>query len=102
MVGRVLRKTGVKLALRKVIGKARLTYEEMDTSLIEIEAAINTRPITYLYDDDIVEPLTQSDLMLGRNLLLWNNSKGLPSEISAVDLGKRARHIQKSISAILG
>ena len=86
----------VKLVLRKVIGKARLTYEEMETSLIEIEAAINTRPITYLYDDDIVEPLAPSHLMLSRNLLLWNNSKGLPS---AVDLGNRARHIQKSISA---
>ena len=45
----------VKLALRKVIGISRLTYEEMETSLVEIEAANNTRPTTYLYDDDIVE-----------------------------------------------
>ena len=33
-------------------GKARLTYEEMETVLVEAEAVINNRLLTYLYDND--------------------------------------------------
>ena len=41
----------VKRCLRKVIGRAALNYEELVTLLVEIEGIINSRPITYVYDD---------------------------------------------------
>ena len=58
----------VKTPLKKVVGTAKLNYEEMETCLIEIEGIINTRPLTYLYEDDVSEPLTPSHLLMGRNL----------------------------------
>ena len=48
----------VKMPLKKVLGKAKLMYEEMETALIEMEGVINCRPLTYIHDDDILEPLT--------------------------------------------
>ena len=58
-----------KRCLRKAIGSRRLTYEELNTVLIEVEAVLNSRPITYIYENDIEEPLTPSHLFCGRRLL---------------------------------
>ena len=45
-----------------------LTYEEVETILIGIEGVLNCRPLCYVDDSDISEPLTPSHLMYGRNL----------------------------------
>ena len=58
----------VKMPLKKILGKAKLTYEEMETVLIEVEGVINCHPLTYIYDDDILEPLIPSYLFAGRNV----------------------------------
>ena len=52
----------VKRPLRRVIGRANLTYDELQTLVIEIEGLINARPITYMYDDteSISFPLSPS------------------------------------------
>ena len=41
----------VKRALRKTIGRNSLTFEQLNTILIEIEAVVNERPLTYVQDD---------------------------------------------------
>ncbi|GBN28348.1 hypothetical protein AVEN_248358-1 [Araneus ventricosus] len=40
----------IKQLLRKVLGRACVTYEEMVTLLCECESVVNGRPLTYLYD----------------------------------------------------
>ena len=62
----------VKHCLKKVVQNARLTYEELLTVLIEI-GVLNSRPLTYVYDDDL-QPLTPSQLVNGRRLLTNPNS----------------------------
>jgi hypothetical protein len=49
----------VKECLRKIIGKALLSYEEMSTLLVEVETVLNLRPLTYVYNEkDEPCPLT--------------------------------------------
>ncbi|GFY34942.1 integrase catalytic domain-containing protein [Trichonephila clavipes] len=40
-----------KCPLRKILGKALLTFEELHTILVEIEYIVNSRPLTYVTDD---------------------------------------------------
>ena len=58
----------VKRCLRKVLGNAKLTYDELLTTLIEVEGTINSRPLTYEYDKVGVEALTPSHLIFGGRL----------------------------------
>ena len=59
----------VKRPLKLVVGKALLTYQELQTVLTDIEAQINSRPITYI-GDDISDGMviTPAHLVLGRPL----------------------------------
>ena len=56
----------VKSSLRKILQKSYLSYDEMSTLLKQIEACVNSRPITCIYDDDTEEPLTPSHLLIGK------------------------------------
>ncbi len=53
----------VKRCLRKVLGTARLSYDKLQTILIEIEEKLNSRPNTYKYDEVVVEVLTPAHLI---------------------------------------
>lgn len=57
----------VKLALRKTLGRKCLTRCELETTLQEIEACINSRPLTFAAEDpNSVNPLTPSHFLIGR------------------------------------
>ena len=58
-----------KRCLRKILGKSKLNYEELETIIVEIEGVLNSRPLCYVYDDPSVDVLTPSHLMVGRRLL---------------------------------
>ena len=51
----------VKRSLRKILGKAQLTYGELLTVLIEVEGVVNSRPLTYIYPEVTEEPLISSN-----------------------------------------
>ena len=59
----------IKEPLRRVLGKALLTYTEMYTVLTSIEATINSRPLTFI-GDDIRDGrvITPALLAIGRDL----------------------------------
>ncbi|VDI32061.1 Hypothetical predicted protein, partial [Mytilus galloprovincialis] len=56
-----------KNCIKKVLGRALVTFRVLETIVIEIEAILNDRPLTHvstdLTDD---EPLTPSHLLYGR------------------------------------
>ena len=61
--------------------------------LVEVEGIISCRPLTHLYDDDTLEPLTPSHLLYGRNIGM---KTGIIVEMMDDDprnLGKRASHM---------
>ncbi len=95
---RLIRST--KRCLVKFIGRSLLTQSELGIILVEIESVINSRPLTYVYDDSegLSYPLTPSQLINGRNL------QRLPSEghykiISTYEsLSERARYHRKILT----
>ena len=55
-----------KRCLRKVLGKSSLTEEQLNTTLVSIEAAVNSRPITQDGDSDA---LTPAHFLIGEGLV---------------------------------
>ena len=48
----------LKRNFRKTLKNAQLNYEKLTTVLAEVKAIINSRPLTYLYSDSIIEALS--------------------------------------------
>ena len=59
----------MKRCLKKTIGGARLTYDELLTVVSEVEMILNSQPLSYISSQDIKEHLTPSHLMIGRRVL---------------------------------
>lgn len=95
-----------KRCLRKVIGRAKLYYDELITALTEIEAVLNSRPLTYLSPDDFEEPVTPSHFLCGRRIL--NLPDGLRQEdvdeefelaqSTQATLSRRLRHLNATLN----
>ena len=84
----------IKSALRKILWKSKLTYEEVETILTEIEGVLNCRPLCYVDDSDLTEPITPSHLMYGRNIqrrAILND----PSNESEITPSARIIHVRK-------
>ena len=64
---RMVRST--KRCLKKTIGKAVFSYDELLTAVTEVEMILNSRPLSYISTEDIEEPLTPSHLLIGRRVL---------------------------------
>lgn len=59
----------VKYHLKRVMGNQVLTYEEMTTTLTQIEAILNSRPLCPLTDDpDDLNALTPAHFLIGSSL----------------------------------
>ena len=59
----------VKTPLKKIFAKAMLDAEQLTTILAEIEAQLNSRPLTYLSaDPGDYSVITPAQILIGRNL----------------------------------
>ena len=72
----------VKRCLKKTIGRAKLSYDELLTALTEAEAIVNSRPLSYLSSEDLKEPLTPSHLLAGRRVLSLPDGSGTDTDIN--------------------
>ncbi|GFV90510.1 integrase catalytic domain-containing protein [Trichonephila clavipes] len=54
----------VKYHLKRALGRSRLTYEEFETVIIQVEGILNSRPLTPIYNDFDnfeIKPLTENN-----------------------------------------
>ena len=90
-----------KRCLKKSVGRARLTYDELLTVLAEVEMILNSKPLSYVSSEDIEEPLTPSHLLIGHrviNLLdtvvtYGGGDSDEDIDVSQESLSKRVRHL---------
>ena len=59
----------IKRCLKKILQSAHLTYEELLTVFLEVEAVLNSRRLLYASTEDLEEPLTLSHLISSRLVL---------------------------------
>ena len=94
-----------KRCLRKMIGQARFSYDELLTAVIEVEAIINSRPLSYVSSTDLEEPLTPSHLMMGRRVLTFPDHLGYEQDVRDEDfevdsslLDRRMKHLNNMLN----
>ena len=88
----------VKTSLHKVIGKSRLSYEDLETVLIQIESIVNSRPLTFITTEEVCEPLTPSHLIYGERLISAINNEYIDDttfDISSEQCSNCVKCIQK-------
>ena len=80
----------VKSPLRRVLGRALLTWQEMATLLTEVASTVNDRPLTHVGDVNDLSPLTPN-VLLGA----WPAEMGAPSEgpLSRTQAERRQRNL---------
>ena len=90
----------IKSPIKKVIGRSTVSYDEMCTLLTEVEAVINARPLTYVYDDEesVSYPLTPSDLIYGRRITMNPNCQHYETMSTYNSLTKRLKHHRHLLS----
>ena len=59
----------LKRCLKKTIGQAKLSFDELATVIAEAEMILNSRPLSYISSEDLEEPLTPSHLLCGRRIM---------------------------------
>ena len=87
----------VKDAIKKVIGTARLNFDELRTALTEVENAVNSRPLTYVTAENDQDVLTPYHLMFGRNI----NAARFYAEAfcePCSDISARTKHVRTVIN----
>lgn len=95
----------VKMGLKAVVGRSLLSSNELNTVLIEIEATVNSRPLTYVYTDlDEPLPLTPAHLLYGKSITsfppdhLVDEEYTDPSLYTNSAVTKRYQYISKVIA----
>ena len=97
-MGRILGKMvqAVKRSLHKVLFRAAVTYEELLTVVVEIEGIVNSRPLTYIYNE-IEDVITPSHLFMGKRLLSQNSENVNDDEdpqLDTVKITKRMAYLK--------
>ena len=81
------------------MGQAKLFHDQLLTEKIEIEMALNSRPLTYISADELDELFTPSHLLVGRRLPSYPDNltihHGKDSHKDNSQLSTRFRHLNQ-------
>ena len=85
----------VKRCLSKVLGNAKLSFNELEVVLVEIESTVNSRPLTIDFEET---PLTPSYLLHGRKLSCMPTGIEYGNDINQDRLSKRFHYLRAKLS----
>ena len=82
----------------KLLENQKLSYEELEAVLIQIENIVKSRPLTFITTEEVCEPLTPSHLIYGKRLISAINNKykdDATFDISFEKCSNRVKYIKK-------
>lgn len=75
----------VKGHIKRVIGQTSLTFEEFSTLLNQVEACVNSRPLTLIDSSENVQPLTPGHFLVGEPLVTVPQPDLTDTKITSLD-----------------
>jgi len=93
----------MKRCLRKAVGKSTLTFDQLNTVLVEVKSIVNSRPLKYMYDDieGVSYSISPSHLLYGRRITNRPNSETFEVTSTHNSLVKRSRQQRHTLSQFL-
>ena len=82
----------VKRAMYKSVGRAHLTWSELEEVILDVEITLNNRPLTYVEDDIQLPLLTPYAMVFGQPNLIPEEDT---DSIENMDLRKRAKYLRR-------
>ena len=87
------------------MGNARLTHDELLTSVVEVEMILNSHPLSYVSSKEFEEPLTPSHSLLGFRVLslpdiVASDGDADPdydNDVNRDDLTRRMKHLGRTL-----
>ena len=84
-----------KTTLKKVLGRTSINLATLQTIIVEIEAMLNDRPLTFVSSDLDDEPLTPSHLLYGRRITSLPNQYSKDEVHDTTWYGNNTTQLQK-------
>lgn len=82
--------------LRRILGLTNLTFEEMATCLIQVEAILNSRPLTPLSNDPSdLAPLTPAHFLIGRSLIMLPHPQIQNAKVNSLQRFRRIEYLKQ-------
>ena len=92
---RMVRST--KRCLKKVIGRAHFSLDELTTALAEIEAVINSQPLLYVASENMEKPITPSHSIVGHRILNLPDNLDAEPELSDTEFNVDGRQVTSRV-----
>ena len=82
----------MKQALHKSIGGGLLRWSELEEVILDVETALNNRPLCYQEEDIQMPTLTPNVMVFGNNNLIPEQDEGA---VHDDDLRRRAKYLRR-------
>ena len=86
-----------KCCLRKFIGQAKFSLDELHTAVVEVESIINSRTLTYISPCGLDEALTPSHLITGRRVINLPDDLGYCADLEDPDFTVSQEQLTKRV-----
>lgn len=86
-----------KRCLRKFIGQAKFSLDELHTAVVEVESILNYRPLTYVSSSNLEEPLTQSHVISGKRVVNLPDDLGYQADLDDGDFTISQDQVRKRV-----